>query len=121
MARSTSTTVGISIPTDDDRVRKVLEPNSPSILSRLEALKILHSEGINTWVFIAPTLPMNPERLVEVIYPYVDHVLIDSLNYRKNVTELFHKNRWSSALSDEYAEQIASRLLHLLKDKARIV
>ena len=121
LATSPNATVGISIPTDNEQVRKILEPHSPSIASRLQALKKLHSEGIRIWVFIAPTLPMNPERLAEAIYPHVDYVLIDRLNYRKNVTQLFQANQWDSALSDEYAAEIESRLLDLLKDKARCV
>jgi DNA repair photolyase len=55
--------IGFSIPTDDDEVRKVLEPNAPPIGARLSALKTLHEAGISTWVFIAPILPMNPIRL----------------------------------------------------------
>lgn len=121
LARSPNATVGISIPSDDEKVRRILEPHSPSITSRLESLKKLHSEGIRTWVFVAPTLPMNPERLAKAIQPYVEYVLIDRLNYRKNVTQIFHSNKWSSALRDEYAAEIESRLLHLLKDKARSV
>lgn len=121
LAGSANATVGISIPTDDEAVRKILEPHSPSITSRLDALKKLHSEGIRTWVFVAPTLPMNPERLAEEIYPHVEYVLIDRLNYRRNVTQLFQANQWNRALTDEYAAEIETRLLNLLKHKARCV
>ena len=121
LAKSADVTVGFSIPTDDEKVRKILEPRAPSIPSRLEALKRLHHEGVRTWVFIAPILPMNPERLAEAIHPHVDYVLMDRLNYRKNVTQLFHRNGWSSALTDEYGAETESRLLYLLQDKARNV
>lgn len=65
--------VGVSIPTDDDEIRKVLEPKSPSIAARLEALRELHRAGVKTWVFIAPMLPLNPETLHEMVAPYVSH------------------------------------------------
>lgn len=114
-------TVGISIATDDDAIRKILEPQAPSIPSRLAALRELHRQAIRTWVFVAPMLPMNPERLAEAIEPHVDFVLVDRLNYRKNVTGIFHENRWDGALSSEYAKQTESKLLHLLPGKVRSV
>ncbi len=52
--------VGFSIPTDDDRVRHLLEPQAPPIAARLQALKTLHAAGLHTWVFVAPMLPMQP-------------------------------------------------------------
>jgi hypothetical protein len=41
--------VGFSIPTDDDRVRAILEPASPPIARRIEALQEVHAAGIHTW------------------------------------------------------------------------
>ena len=52
--------VGFSIPTDNDEVRKVLEPHAPPIGARIGALRKLHEAGIPTWVFIAPILPDEP-------------------------------------------------------------
>ena len=72
--------VGFSIPTDDDKVRQVLGPRSPSIPSRVVALRQVHEAGIRTWVFIAPMLPMNPDRLVEQILPHIEYAMIDPLH-----------------------------------------
>ncbi|HET7318697.1 MAG TPA: radical SAM protein, partial [Nitrospirota bacterium] len=47
---------------------------------RIEALGILHSEGIPTFVMIAPLLP-GAEGLADLLKGKVDHVLIDRLNY----------------------------------------
>jgi DNA repair photolyase len=55
--------VGITITTDNDRIRRLFEPNAPPIDSRIEALKKLHRAGIPTYAFIGPTLPMSPEKL----------------------------------------------------------
>jgi DNA repair photolyase len=105
--------VGFSIPTDDDAVRKVLEPHAPPIGARLSALKKLHEAGISTWVFIAPILPMNPARLFAAIAPHVDHLMADPLNYRSQVRDIFLKNHWEYELSDQYAAETKSTLMRL--------
>ena len=52
--------VGVSIPTDDDRVRRVFEPSAPSIAQRIAAMETLHHAGIRTTASIAPLLPCRP-------------------------------------------------------------
>ena len=102
--------VGFSIPTDDDNVRQILEPEAPSIPSRIAALRQVYEAGIHTWVFIAPTLPMNPERLASLIGPYISEYLIDPLNYRGQVASTFHQQGWDAELTDDYARLMQSRL-----------
>lgn len=99
---SIGATVGLSIPTDDDKVRKIMEPNSPPIGSRIATLKKLHEAGIETWAFIAPILPMNPKVLYEMIAPHVSSVLISALNYRSQVSSVFKAHGWDYALGNEY-------------------
>jgi DNA repair photolyase len=111
--------VGFSIPTDDDEVRKVLEPNAPPIGARLSALKKLHEAGISTWVFIAPILPMHPARLSAAIEPYADRLLVDPLNYRSQVKDIFLKHHWEYELSDQYAAETRSTLLGLWEKRGR--
>jgi DNA repair photolyase len=110
-------TVGFSIPTDREEVRKILEPNSPPIGARLNALKRLHEAGIHTWVFIAPMLPMNPLRLMEAIKPYINHLMVDSLNYRHQVKEIFRRNQWDYALTDQYASETGAALLRMWEER----
>ena len=50
-------TVGFSLNTLDDAVRKKLEPGAPSIERRLNAVKTLNAEGINTYLFLSPVFP----------------------------------------------------------------
>lgn len=114
-------TVGISIPTDDDRVRKVLEPNSPPIESRFKTLMALANAGVRTWVFIAPMLPMDPLKLYEVIAPYAGYVMIDRLNYPEQVEAIFRRHKWHHALSKEYEEATESTLLQLFGKNVRCV
>ncbi|MDP8237281.1 MAG: radical SAM protein [Candidatus Erginobacter occultus] len=111
--------VGFSIPTDDDRVRKILEPAAPPIPARIEALKQLREEGIRTWAFIAPMLPMDPKRLYRLLDPVVEEVMIDPLNYVSRVEGFFRKQGWGYALSCQYARQTRQTLRKLFGAKAR--
>jgi DNA repair photolyase len=80
LKRSTEAEVGFTITTADEKVRKIFEPGAPPIAKRVEALGILHAEGIRTFVMIAPLLP-HAEGLVDLLKGAVDHVLIDRYNY----------------------------------------
>lgn len=102
--------VGITITTDDDNIRSIFEPYAPAISSRIDALKKLHEKGINTYVFIGPALPMNPERLAKKIRPFADSVLIDRMNYAYRVQGLYKKHRIENWLDEDFIEKIFSRL-----------
>jgi len=49
--------VGLSVPSVDDEVRKVLEPNAPPIPARLAAVKALSDAGIPTFTNYTPACP----------------------------------------------------------------
>ena len=49
--------IGFSLNTLDVTVRKELEPGAPPVARRLEAVKALHGEGINTYLFLSPMFP----------------------------------------------------------------
>ncbi len=119
LAAAPQVTVGLSIPTDDERVRRVTEPQAPPIPARIATLKKLAEAGIATWVFIAPMLPMTPARLVELIAPYASRVMMDPLNYRRQVQSLFRRQGWDYALTDEYAAATRAELVRLLGPKLR--
>ena len=120
LATALDVSVGLSIPTDDDRVRQVLEPKAQPIASRVETLRQLHAAGIKTWVFIAPILPLNPERLSALVAPYAGHVLLDPLNYRGQVAALFTRLGWAEALTEDYAARTMAELLRRLGPKAAL-
>ncbi len=119
LAATPGVSVGLSIPTDDERVRRVTEPQAPPIPARIATLKRLAAAGIATWVFIAPMLPMDPTRLAELIAPYAGRVMMDPLNYRRQVQTLFRQQGWDYALTDEYAAATKAELRRLLGAKAR--
>jgi len=72
--------VGFSVPTADDTIRKMFEPNAPAIGARIGALDELHRAGLRTFVMIAPMLP-GAEGLPEILAGKIDRVLVDRMNY----------------------------------------
>ena len=50
--------VGFSIPTDDDAVRQVVEPDAPSIPSRWSAVERLSKAGIRVSIGATPLMPV---------------------------------------------------------------
>lgn len=102
--------VGLTITTDNDRVRKVFEPNAPPINARIEALRKLHKESIKTYTFVGPVLPMNPESLAKQIRPYVGSVIIDRMNYIAKVKWLYEKYHIEKWLDEGFIDGIILRL-----------
>ena len=102
--------VGLSVTTDREEIKRVFEPNSPSIRSRVVALKELHEKGVSTYAFIGPMLPLNPEKICEMLSGIVDEVLIDRLNYSNKVKGLYHKAGYAPYLEGAYFIQTASIL-----------
>ena len=72
--------VGFTITTADEKIRKIFEPGAPPVSKRIEALQKLHSEGIKTFVMVAPILP-GAEGLVKALKGKVHYVILDRLNY----------------------------------------
>ena len=95
--------VGLSIPTAEDGIRKLFEPNAPPIEERIGALDELHRAGIRTYAMIAPILP-GAEGLPEILSGKVDFVILDRMNY--------HHADWvyrKYALEDKMTEAYFSR------------
>ena len=73
--------VGVSFTTDDEAVRRQFEPSAPSLSRRLELIRGLHKAGVKVYVSMAPLLPCNPKRLIELIKPYVKKVWVGQMSY----------------------------------------
>jgi DNA repair photolyase len=102
--------VGLSVTTDSEKIKKAFEPNSPSIKARIKALQTLHEEGVRTYTFIGPMLPLDPTRLYEMLVGIVDEVLVDRLNYSNKVKGLYRKAGYALYLEDAYFTQTALAL-----------
>jgi len=77
LARIPTALVSVTITTDDERVRRLLEPNAPSIALRVAALAKLRAAGVVTQVAVSPLLPCNPQRLAQMLEPVADRVVLD--------------------------------------------
>ena len=115
--RFKSVTVGLSIGTDREEIKKIFESHSPSIASRLEALTTLHGQGIKTYAFIGPLLPMDPIALAEQLIGRVDKVLIDRLNYSNKTKALYRREKLEQYLAEEYFSGVAAVLQDRLEKK----
>ncbi|GAB4390587.1 MAG: radical SAM protein [Thermodesulfovibrionales bacterium] len=109
--------VGITITTDDDRVRKAFEPHAPPIGARLRALARLREGGIRTYVFIGPLLPMDPERLARLILPHAGSVLMDRMNYPSKTEGVYRRLGLTQWLDGPALKDAAARLKAALGDK----
>jgi DNA repair photolyase len=78
--KSANVEVGLSIPTADDGIRKLFEPDAPSVNERVQTLGELHHAGIKTYAMIAPMLP-GAEVLAAQLSGKVDYALVDRMNY----------------------------------------
>lgn len=109
--------VGITITTDNEKIRKIFEPHTPSVAARIKAIKTLHDNGVKTYVFIGPVLPMNPEILAEKISPHVDNILIDRMNYPSKTFHLYKHMGLKRWLDKAFVDDIIERLKHGLAGK----
>lgn len=108
--------VGITITTDRDDIRQIFEPAAPPIPARIAALQQLHEQGIRTWVFIGPTLPMNPETLGQQVKNYIHHYYIDPMNYIQKSRGLYLRHQLGDALRPVYFDNCRAVLEQIFND-----
>jgi DNA repair photolyase len=102
--------VGLTIATDDEKIAKLFEPMASPIRGRLDALEMLHSKGIRTFVFIGPLLPGNPENLIERIDGIANYVIIDRMNYINTLGRFYRRHDLEEASTDRFFNEIRDRL-----------
>lgn len=109
--------VGLTVTTHDEAMKKLVEPCSPSISSRIKALEILRKERVRTYTFIGPLLPLKPAPLVKMLEGLVDAVLIDRMNYPNKVKGFYRKNGLDTYLTDDYFNVIGMDLKERFEKK----
>lgn len=105
--------VGLTIPTWDEKMKKLFEPKTPSISKRIKALELLHNQRIKTYVMIAPILP-GADKLVNPVAKFVDRVLIDKMNYRY-ADKIYKENNLEYAKKEEFFFQVRDKLVKRFK------
>ena len=109
--------VGITITTDDEKMRRIFEPGAAPIEARISTLKKLKEQGVKTYVFIGPMLPMNPDILSEKIGKHADSILLSRMNYIPKTAHLFKKLGMMQWLDKNYADEIKALLRKRLGEK----
>lgn len=94
--------IGVSIPTDDDRVREAFEPSAPSIDARVAALRALREAGLRTFAVTHPMLPMDPERLASRVAPWAEIVRVGPLAEKPRVAGIFRALGREDALTPRW-------------------
>ena len=103
-------TVGFTVGTDNDEIRRVFEPHAPPVEARIQALKTLFEAGLKTYVFIGPLLPMDPEALSDKMNPYVHSLLIDRMNYLSKTRKIYRLEKLDQWLDYDFVDEIIQRL-----------
>ena len=102
--------VGLSVPTDDDQMRRRFEPGADPIEARVEALAACASAGLAAVAFVQPMLPMNPERLADLLAPHIKAVRIDRMQAADLARPLYEAHGLGYALEDGWFETTARTL-----------
>jgi DNA repair photolyase len=110
-------TVGVSIPTDSEVVRKAFEPRAPSIPHRLEAARKLKEAGIQTIASVAPLLPCTPKRLAHLLAPRVHKAWVGTMQFYEKadvLREIFTSRNWERYLTPSHAESVRTALSEVM-------
>ncbi|MFX1466670.1 MAG: radical SAM protein [Promethearchaeota archaeon] len=110
--------VGFTITTYDDKIREVFEPKASPIEQRISALRELHDQGIATYVFLGPIIPILTEQSLNQLFEVfsegiVDRLLIDKLNIKAGNWPLIR-----DALKEHFPEKLI-QVNNLLFDKQK--
>jgi DNA repair photolyase len=70
--------VAMSITTDREDVRRLIEPACAPILQRVAALRRVREAGVRTQASVAPLLPCDPEKLGDLLEGAVDRIVVST-------------------------------------------
>jgi len=100
--------VGLTVTTADEEIRKLFEPNAPSIKDRIKVLDELHKAGIKTYAMVAPMLP-RADGLSELFKGKINYLLIDRMNYHY-ADWVYRKNGLEDKLTDDFFNETRQKL-----------
>ncbi len=113
--------VGFSIPTDDDACRQIFEPGADPVDERIRALKAFHAAGVPTVAVIQPVLPMDVERLVDLVAPIVKAVRIDRMYAMHLVNHLYREHGLIEAAGDAFFDEHLRKLTEAFSARGVII
>lgn len=107
--------VGLSIPTDDDTVRQVVEPRAPAIPSRWAAAERLAAAGIPVTIGVAPLLAVHDAKAFarRARASGASHAWVGGLRLLKQdpFYDLLAQHGWLKVLDPDYKEGIRAAFL----------
>ncbi|MFX1278277.1 MAG: radical SAM protein [Promethearchaeota archaeon] len=100
--------VGISISTLDEQFARIIERAASKPLERLEAIKQISQEGIETYTFISPYFPeiTDYKGIIENVKDFSNRFLFENLNFRPH-----NIPRIMKVINEKYPN-----LMHIYKD-----
>lgn len=126
--------VGLTVISNDEKVRQSFESGASSTEERLETLKLFSDAGIPTYVFLGPLLPFlsetNLELLLNTLADRVGRVIVDRLNIKagnwKNIeaSVISHypdiRDEFKAATKDpsEYYSSLRTKVRRMLDERA---
>jgi len=100
--------IGATLTLIDEKESLYYEPGAATPKERIETLKILHNEGIMTWVSFEPVIkPDITIKLLELTQGYIDQYKIGKMNHYK----LSYEVDWQ-----DFGDKITKKLLESGKD-----
>jgi len=110
LQRCHETTVGFSIPTDDDSIRAAFEPGTDPVPDRLETLQALSRAGLRTFVIVQPMLPLDPVRLIDAVAPYVKAVRLGPLFEKQRIADVHARLGRTDCLDEAWERRMFETL-----------
>jgi DNA repair photolyase len=115
--------VGFSIPTDDDAVRQVVEPDAPSIPSRWSAVEKLARAGIRVGLSVAPLMPVRDASAFarQARASGANSAWVGGLRLLKNdpFQELLAGHGWLHILDPRWVDEVRSALRQTLPPRPK--
>ncbi len=115
--------VGLSIPTDDDTVRQVVEPHAPAIPSRWAAVERLAAAGIQVTIGVAPLLAVHDARAFaqRARASGASHAWVGGLRLLRQdpFYKLLADHGWLKVLDPSYKEGIRAAFLEAFPPRKR--
>ena len=114
--------VGITITTDSESMRRIIEPGAPPLAERRRAVRELRAAGIPTYAFVGPILPIeDPQSFAAELGHIADKVLLDRMNYIGKVRSLYRRKNLTENLEPEYFEMIENIFIKELGKKVEVL
>ena len=102
--------VGVSLPSDDDRMRQRFEPGADPLEQRFEVLAACKEAGLHTTAVIQPVLPLDPDALAQRLAPLVDAVRVDRMHHVERYLHMYRRHQMAYAAEESFFQALIPRL-----------